>query len=71
MGFRYLIRRVLMMIPVLFGFVTFLFFMIRFAPGGPFDEERQVSPRIGTSLFGVANYGGLAPVGQRALGCTR
>jgi len=34
------------MVPVLFGFVTFVFFMIRFAPGGPFDQERQVSPEI-------------------------
>ena len=46
MGFRYLLRRLAVMVPVLFGFVTVVFFLIRFAPGGPFDEERQASPEV-------------------------
>lgn len=46
MGFGFIIRRLLTMIPVFFGVVTLIFFMIRFAPGGPFDEERQVPPQI-------------------------
>jgi oligopeptide transport system permease protein len=30
-------------IPVLFIIITMVFFMVRFAPGGPFDAEKQVS----------------------------
>ncbi len=34
------------MIPVFIVVVTVVFFMIRFAPGGPFDSEKQVPPDI-------------------------
>ncbi len=34
------------MIPVFVVVVTVVFFMIRFAPGGPFDSEKQVPPDI-------------------------
>ncbi|MBI1860876.1 MAG: ABC transporter permease [Deltaproteobacteria bacterium] len=34
------------MIPVFFAVVTAIFFLIRFAPGGPFDSERNVPPQI-------------------------
>ena len=34
------------MVPVFFLVVTMVFFMIRFAPGGPFDSEKQVPPQI-------------------------
>ncbi len=30
--------------PVLFAIVTLTFFLVRLAPGGPFDDERRVSP---------------------------
>ncbi len=40
---RYIIRRILSTIPVLFFAVTLTFFMIRFAPGGPFSAEREYS----------------------------
>jgi len=46
MGLRYLIGRLAIMVPVFFGVVTIVFFMIRFAPGGPFDSEKAVSPEI-------------------------
>lgn len=46
MGARYLAKRLLTMIPVFFAVVTVVFFMIRFAPGGPFDQERKVPPEI-------------------------
>ncbi len=46
MGFRYLIRRLALMVPVFFFVVTVIFFMIRFAPGGPFSSDRKVSPEI-------------------------
>ncbi len=34
------------MLPVFFGVITIVFFMIRFAPGGPFDQERTVAPEV-------------------------
>lgn len=34
------------MIPVFFLVVTLVFFMIRFAPGGPFSSEKSVSPAV-------------------------
>lgn len=34
------------MVPVFFLVVTLVFFMIRFAPGGPFSSERKVSPQV-------------------------
>lgn len=46
MGLKYLIGRLMVMIPVFFVVVTVVFFMIRFAPGGPFDSEKQVPPDI-------------------------
>lgn len=38
---RYVLRRLLTFIPVLFVIVTVVFFLIRLAPGGPFDTERE------------------------------
>lgn len=46
MGLRYLIRRLLVMIPVFFLVVTGVFFMIRFAPGGPFSSEKMVPASV-------------------------
>lgn len=46
MVIRYLLKRLAIMAPVLLVFVTLLFFMVRLAPGGPFDEERQVSGEV-------------------------
>lgn len=50
MGLVYLLRRLMIMIPVFFFVVTVIFFMIRFAPGGPFSSERRVSPEIQKNL---------------------
>jgi oligopeptide transport system permease protein len=44
--FRYIIRRILGAIPTLFIIATLTFFLIRVAPGGPFDQERQVPEEI-------------------------
>jgi oligopeptide transport system permease protein len=46
MGIRYLLERLVVMVPVFFLVVTVVFFMIRFAPGGPFSSEKKVSPEI-------------------------
>jgi oligopeptide transport system permease protein len=43
---RFAIRRVVEMVPVLWIIVTVVFFMVRLAPGGPFDAERNVSPEV-------------------------
>jgi len=46
MGFQYLFKRLAIMVPIFFLVVTLVFFMIRFAPGGPFSSEKSVSPAI-------------------------
>lgn len=46
MGLKYFLSRMAVMIPVFFLVVTLVFFMIRFAPGGPFSSEKTVSPAI-------------------------
>lgn len=43
---QYILRRVATTIPTLFLIVTIAFFLIRLAPGGPFDLERPLDPRI-------------------------
>jgi oligopeptide transport system permease protein len=44
--FSYVIRRTLVAIPTLFVIVTAAFFMMRIAPGGPFDSQRHLPPEI-------------------------
>src|SRR5271165_6833087 len=44
--FAYAIRRFLGAIPTLFIIVTIAFFMMRAAPGGPFDSQRHLPPEI-------------------------
>lgn len=46
----YLIKRVLGALPTLFIVVTLAFFLIRLAPGGPFDRDRPVPPEIAANL---------------------
>lgn len=46
----YALRRALGAIPTLFLLLTFAFFLIRTAPGGPFDAERQLPPEIEANL---------------------
>ena len=47
---RFVARRLLQMIPVLFIIATMTFFMLRLAPGGPFDSEKSVTPEIRKNL---------------------
>ena len=42
----FILKRTLQAIPVLFLVVTATFFMVRAAPGGPFDAERAVPPEV-------------------------
>ena len=53
--FRFITRRLLETVPVLFVIITATFFMIRFVPGGPFTAEKAVSPEILRNL--EAHYG--------------
>ena len=43
---RYAIRRLLGFFPTLFGIVSASFFIVRLAPGGPFDQEQALPPQI-------------------------
>lgn len=47
---RYAIERLLSAIPTLLLLITLAFFMIRIAPGGPFDGERALPPEIEANL---------------------
>ncbi len=43
---KIVLRRLLVFVPVLLVIATMTFFLIRLAPGGPFDQEKVVSPEI-------------------------
>jgi oligopeptide transport system permease protein len=51
----YAIRRILGAIPTLFLIITFAFFMMRIAPGGPFDGERRLPPEIEANVNAAYN----------------
>lgn len=40
---RYILKRLLEFIPVLFAIITMTFFLVRLAPGGPFDADKRIS----------------------------
>ena len=61
--FRFIFGRLLQMIPVLLIIATLTFFMIRLAPGGPFDAEKNVSPEIRKNL--ESYYGMNKPIYQQ------
>ncbi len=48
--FFFVFRRLLSAIPTLFIVVTLSFFMIRIAPGGPFNLERPLEPQVMENL---------------------
>ena len=47
---RYVFRRLAIAVPTLFIIVTLAFFLIRVAPGGPFNLERPLDPTIMANL---------------------
>lgn len=61
----YVLRRMLGAIPTLFIIVTISFFMMRIAPGGPFDLERPIDPLIIENLKRAYNMDG--PLWQQYL----
>ena len=62
---RFIGRRLLVAIPTLFLVVTLAFFMMRAAPGSPFDTDRRLSPEIERNV--LAKYGMNKPLGQQYL----
>jgi oligopeptide transport system permease protein len=50
-----LIKRMLMAIPVLIAVASLTFFLVKLAPGGPFDADRAVSPQVLKNLNAAYN----------------
>ena len=47
---RFLLRRVLSLIPTMLVIVTLAFVLVRMAPGGPFDSEKAIPPEVKADL---------------------
>ncbi len=47
---RLVLTRLLAAIPTLFAVIAISFFLMRLAPGGPFDQERALDPAVRASL---------------------
>jgi len=62
---RFIGRRLLVAIPTLLLVITLAFFMMRAAPGGPFDMDRKLSPQIERNVR--ARYGLDRPLGVQYL----
>ncbi|HET7086058.1 MAG TPA: oligopeptide ABC transporter permease OppB [Rhizomicrobium sp.] len=52
---RYGLKRLLGAIPTLFVIVTLAFFMMRMAPGGPFDGQRRLPPEVERNVKAAYN----------------
>ncbi len=52
---NYALKRLLTIIPTLLAIITLTFFLMRVAPGGPFDEERPLAPSVLENIR--ASYG--------------
>lgn len=47
----FILRRLLLLIPVLLGVITITFFLIRIKPGGPFDKEKKIPKAVEEALL--------------------
>jgi oligopeptide transport system permease protein len=47
---RYAVRRIAGIFPTLLVIITASFFIVRLAPGGPFDQEQTLSPQVRANL---------------------
>ena len=61
--FAYAIRRLLVAVPTLFVIITLAFFLMRLAPGGPFDSDRVLPPAIEKNV--LAHYNLDLPLWQQ------
>ena len=49
--FAFILRRLLLLIPVLLSVITITFFLIRIKPGGPFDKEKKIPKAVEQALL--------------------
>ena len=61
--FAYAVRRLVVAVPTLFVIVTIAFFLMRAAPGGPFDSDRVLPPAIEKNV--LAHYNLDLPLWQQ------
>jgi len=59
---RFIVRRLLEMIPVLFIIATMAFLMPRYVPGGPFSTEKKIPPAILKQLNAYYGFDKSLPV---------
>lgn len=59
---HYFFKRIAGSLPTLFIIITIAFFMIRLAPGGPFDSERPIPAEIAANLDRVYHLNDPLPV---------
>ncbi len=50
-GLMFILRRLLLLIPVLLSVITITFFLIRIKPGGPFDKEKKIPKAVEEALL--------------------
>ncbi len=62
---RLILRRLWMAIPTLFAIIIISFLLMRFAPGGPFDGERPLSPETKAAL--ESSYGLDKPIWEQIM----
>jgi oligopeptide transport system permease protein len=62
---RFLFRRLLVAVPTLFLVITAAFFMMRAAPGNPFDTDRKLPAQVERNI--MAKYGMDRPLGEQYL----
>ena len=63
---KFVLRRLAIAIPTLFVVVTLSFFLMRLAPGSPFQNGRKLTPEIERNV--MAKYGMDRPMAQQYLG---
>jgi len=62
---RYLLTRLVVSLLTFWVIVSIVFFMVRAAPGGPFDGERRLPPEVEANLMAAYNLD--QPIGQQYL----
>ena len=65
----YILRRLLLMIPTIFGIMAVSFAIVQFVPGGP--VERMIAQLQGTDQSSSANFGGGGGADRRGHGAGR
>ena len=60
---RYVARRLLLFVPALWAIATLTFFLMRLAPGGPFNAERDIPPAARAAL--AQKYGLDRPLAEQ------